>query len=101
MGRGGVRARNRKLTSQNSQSQESQFHNRMLSLREARDAPKLCGLLPFNVFNVNIYLERCEYFHFVALAVGVDLGRHLIRKQVKAAPGELHVGQRKNTWTQI
>ena len=69
----------------------------MLSLRAAPDAPELCGLLPFIVWSVNICLERCEYFYFVALAVGVDLCCHLIREQVKLTPGELHIGQRKHT----
>ena len=69
----------------------------MLSLTATPGAPELCGLLPFNVLRLNICLERCEYFYFVALAVGVDLCCHLIREQVKLTPGELHIGQRKHT----
>ena len=74
-------------TSQNNPSQESRFHTQMLSLTATPGAPELCGLLPFNVLRLNICLERCEYFYFVALAVGVDLCCHLIREQVKLAPG--------------
>ena len=37
--------------------------------------------------------------HLVALAVGVDLSRHLVREQVELAPGELDVGEREDAWT--
>ena len=84
-------------TSQNNPSQESRFHTQMLSLTATPGAPELCGLLPFNVLRLNICLERCEYFYFVALAVGVDLCCHFIREQVKLSPSELHIGQRENT----
>ena len=42
-------------------------------------------------------LQHFVYRHLVALAVRVDLGRHLVSEEVELPPGKLDVGQGENS----